>query len=562
MEFAVAAWVVEGEPSPSYVGSAEEIRVGEPSPSYVGSAEEIRVRSLHGLCKTFSGQKKRSGLQTAWDSSKVIYKVASWTATAIRLFSSCCIGLHFDVRRQFEPVVSELTLVLSGERSGGFLSIMRTMTSSSACLSRCSKFLREREIIVEESVLFSRRSFHATGSSYIRERDYYEILGIPKDAAVEDIKKAFHNLAKKYHPDANKNSPAAKRKFQEIREAYETLQDPGKRAQYDMEFSRTESVSYDGEDAAQYHETHHDPFSATFYKFFSEVFENEREIYAPNIQVELNLSFHEAAKGCTKQVCFSAQVPCTSCFGKGYPKNANLFICAACKGTGRVTVFPFTSTCVSCKGYGKIIKDHCTACNGFGVVEGLKSINVTIPAGVNSGDTIKVPKAGNQGKRGVLLEIFISSFRLSEEPLVAKDPVFHRDDADIYVDANISFTQAILGGKAEVPTLSGKMHIKIPMGVQPGQLLALRGRGLPKHIGSSSHGDQFVRFRVHFPSVVNERQREILEEFAKEEIVQERIRFTDRSWWQELVDYFNGPRIMAGIAFLLLLHLLLTRSVS
>ncbi|KAG0499580.1 hypothetical protein HPP92_004271 [Vanilla planifolia] len=322
------------------------------------------------------------------------------------------------VRRQFEPVVSELTVVLSGEGSGGFLSIMRTITCSSA------------------------------GSSYIRERDYYEILGIPKDAAVEDIKKAFHNASS----------------------------------------LKAESVSYDGEDAAQYHETHHDPFSATFYKFFSEVFENEREIYAPNIQVELNLSFHEAAKGCTKQVCFSAQVPCTSCFGKGYPKNANLFICAACKGTGRVTVFPFTSTCVSCKGYGKIIKDHCTACNGFGVVEGLKSINVTIPAGVNSGDTIKVPKAGNQGKRGV----FAGDLHIKLQ--VAKDPVFHRDEADIYVDANISFTQAILGGKAEVPTLSGKMHIKIPMGVQPGQLLALRGRGLPKHIGSSSHGDQFVDF--------------------------------------------------------------------
>lgn len=454
--------------------------------------------------------------------------------------------------RELAPHVFGLSQGLVSQRRYGFLHFMRSISNTS--LNGRGQFLGGPDIIFKAATLFPIRSFHATGSSNAMERDYYEILGISNDATPEDIKKAFHNLAKKYHPDANKNSPAGKRKFQEIREAYETLRDPEKRTQYDMGFSSgAESVSYGGEDTAKYKNTYNDPFSATFYKVFSEVFESERETYAADLQVELNLSFDEAAKGCTKQVSLKAQVPCDSCNGRGHPINAKLSTCSTCRGTGKVIVFPFTSTCGSCKGFGRIIKDHCMVCKGSGVVDGVKSVSVTIPSGVDSGDTVKVPKAGNQGRRGVLpgdLHIRLQ---------VAKNFIFHRDGADIYVDANISFTQAILGGKAEVPTLSGKAQVKIPKGVQPGQLLALRGRGLPKHIGSSSHGDQYVRFRVHFPLSVNERQRELLEEFAKEEVIQESSESTDGNWWRQFIDYLNGHHFMLGIAFLLLLQLLLSR---
>ncbi|XP_028550198.1 chaperone protein dnaJ 1, mitochondrial [Dendrobium catenatum] len=446
-----------------------------------------------------------------------------------------------------------------------------------SALNGRGQFHGQPDIILKVATSFRIRSFHVTGSSNAMERDYYEILGISNDATPEDIKKAFHNLAKKYHPDANKNSPAAKRKFQEIREAYETLRDPDKKTKYDMGFSNgAESVSYGGEDTVKYKNAYHDPFSATFYRVFSEVFESERETYAADIQVDLNLSFDEAAKGCTKQVSLKAQVPCDSCNGRGHPVNAKLSMCPNCRGTGKVIVFPFTSTCGPCKGFGRIIKEHCMLCKGVGVVDGVKSVYVTIPSGVDSGDTIKVPKAGNQGRRGVLpgdLHIKLQ---------VAKNPIFKRDGADIYVDANISFTQAILGGKAEVPTLSGKAQVKeaslfisgrgrassanrdgdIPKGVQPGQLLALRGRGLPKHIGSSSHGDQYVRFRVHFPLSVNDRQRELLEEFATEEANQENYEFTNGKWWRQFVDYLNGHQFLLGFAFLLLLQLLLSRSAS
>ncbi|XP_010939719.1 chaperone protein dnaJ 1, mitochondrial isoform X2 [Elaeis guineensis] len=383
------------------------------------------------------------------------------------------------------------------------------------------------------------RSFHATALRYATDRDYYEILGVPKDATREDIKKAFHALAKKYHPDANKNNPAAKRKFQEIRDAYETLRDPEKRAQYDREFSEgAEKVRYAGDDASGCRSTYEDPFSGfyranqdpfsdTFYKIFSEVFENERDIYAADIQVELNLSFSEAARGCKKQVSFSAQVPCDSCYGRGHSVNAKPIKCPTCNGVGRVTVFPFTSTCRSCKGLGKIIKDYCLVCKGSGVVDGVKNVNVTIPAGVDCGDTIHVPRAGNQGGHGA------QPGNLYIKMQVAKDPVFLRDGADIYVDAQIRFTQAILGGKIEVPTLFGKTHVKIPEGVQPGQLLVLRGRGLPKQVGLVDHGDQYVRFRVNFPSSVNERQRELLEEFAKEEAIQESSGSAEGNWLYE-----------------------------
>ncbi|XP_020576182.1 chaperone protein dnaJ 1, mitochondrial isoform X3 [Phalaenopsis equestris] len=439
---------------------------------------------------------------------------------------------------QLVPHATRLSQGHATERRDGFLPFLKLLSNSSTSLNGRAQFLRGPDVFFKAAKTFPIRSFHFTGSSNAMERDYYEILGVSNNASPEDIKKAFHNLAKKYHPDANKNNPAAKRKFQEIREAYETLRDSDKKAQYDMGFSSgAESISYDSEDTAKYNRTKNDPFSSTFYKVFSEVFESERETYAADIQVELNLSFDEAAKGCTKQISLKAQVPCDSCIGRGHPINAKVLTCPTCRGTGKVIVFPFTSTCGSCKGFGRIIKDLCMICKGSGVVDGVRSVNVTIPSGVDSGDTIKVPKAGSQGGRGVRPGDLL--IRLQ----VARNPIFHRDGADIYVDANISFTQ-------------------IPKGVQPGQLLAMRGRGLPKHIGSSSHGDQFVRFRVHFPSSVNERQRELLEEFAKEEVLHENSEFTDENWWRQFINYLNGHQFLLGISFLLLLQLLLSRSVS
>ncbi|PON55442.1 Terminal organelle assembly protein [Trema orientale] len=338
---------------------------------------------------------------------------------------------------------------------------------------------------------FRKRYFHASGFYCSPERDYYEILGVPQNASRDEIKKAFHALAKKYHPDANKNNPSAKRKFQGIRDAYETLQDSEKREKYDRMRTRgTENVEYDAGNTEGFHYNYQTHFSSSFHKIFSEIFEHEFDRFASDIQVESTLSFSEAAKGCIRHLSVDAYVPCDSCYGRGYALDAKTKVCPTCRGIGRVTIPPFTSTCGTCKGSGRVIKEYCMSCKGSGVVEGVREVKVTIPAGVDSGDTIRVDK----------------------------DPIFARDGADVYVDSNISFTQAILGGKVEVPTLSGKTEIKIPKGVQHGQLLVLRGKGLPKHGLLVNHGDQYVRFRVNFPTALNERQRAILEEFAKEEI--------------------------------------------
>ncbi|XP_012067942.1 chaperone protein dnaJ 1, mitochondrial isoform X2 [Jatropha curcas] len=401
-----------------------------------------------------------------------------------------------------------------------------------------------------EMRLMKCRYIHATGTHNAKEPSYYEILGVSENASQDEIKKAFRLLAKKYHPDANKNNPSAKTKFQEIREAYETLKDSEKRAQYDRRYARSSekaeysadyadwfgygtddatSFRYGAGNTGDFSYSNRTNFSDSFHKIFSEIFEDEANQFASDIKVELVLSFTEAARGCIKNLSFDAYVPCDSCDGRGFPVDAKTAVCSTCRGMGKVTIPPFTTTCSTCKGSGRIIKECCLSCRGSGVVEGVKEVKVIIPAGVDSGDTIRVPEAGNTGGKGHRpgnLFIYLK---------VADDSTFTRDGADVYVDANISFTQAILGGTVEVPTLSGKYKVKIPKGVQPGQLLVLRGKGLPKHGFLVDHGDQFVRFCIKFPTSLNERQRAILEEFAVEEINSENDTFVEGNWlYQQL----------------------------
>ncbi|MCL7028734.1 hypothetical protein MKW94_030403 [Papaver nudicaule] len=407
-----------------------------------------------------------------------------------------------------------------------------------------------------------KRYFHATG---LCQRDFYEVLGVPKDANRDDIKKAFHALAKKYHPDANKNNPAAKQKFQEIREAYETLRDTEKRAQYDMEnttgagkgkYSDRNPKGYSARSASGFSGFHEEHFSGSFRNIFSEIFE-EVEDFAPEIQVELFLSFSEAAQGCQKKLKFNARVLCDSCNGLGHPSYAQMKVCPTCGGVGRVTIPPFTSTCSSCKGQRRIVKEICTACRGGGVVEGVKEVNVIIPAGVESGDTISVKNAGNSGGRGVQPGTLYIKLN------VAKDAIFRRDGADIHVDANLSFTQAILGGKVDIPTLSGKMQIKIPKGVQPGHTVVLRSRGLPTHGGYiQDFGDQYVHFCVKFPTSLNERQRAIMEEFAKEECMHGNSAPEPErgNWLKPIVDIVTGPNFVRNFSIFLLTLLLLSKA--
>ncbi|GMH31377.1 hypothetical protein Nepgr_033220 [Nepenthes gracilis] len=440
-----------------------------------------------------------------------------------------------------------------GERNAIFLILRQTLIHRrNLCCSKCVAGKSFDYAIT--SVPYRKRCFHATGVCYSNEQDYYDILGVSKNASHDEIRKAYHELAKKYHPDTNRNNPSAKRKFQEIRDAYETLQDSEKRAQYNKRLNEgSPNLEYSFGDEENFRRAYRTHFSDSFHKIFSEIFEDETESFAADIQVELLLSFIESAKGCTKHLSFDAYIPCDSCHGRGHPLDAMTKVCPTCRGAGRVTIPPFTSTCSACKGMGRIINENCRTCKGLGVVEGVKEVNITIPAGVDSGDTIRVPKAGNSGGRGM------QSGNLYIKIKVADDPIFTREGTDIYVDANISFTQAILGGKIEVTTLSGKMQLDIPKGVQPGQLLVLRGRGLPKHGFLVNSGDQYVRFRINFPMTVNERQRAILEEFEAEEIMRGNSSSSKGSWWRQILERAMGPTFMLDFSLFLLMLLFLKK---
>ncbi|CAA6673168.1 unnamed protein product [Spirodela intermedia] len=285
------------------------------------------------------------------------------------------------------------------------------------------------------SLPLPKRCFRATGVCCAAESDYYETLGVPKNASQDDIKKAFHALAKKFHPDANKHNPAAKRKFQEIREAYETLRDTDKRAQYDKELSGdTRQRRYSSFDSNGFNSQNHGPFSDTFYNIFSEIFEDDRETFAPDVELPkaapkayiLVLMYHVIHAVSVLYFGSYAWSQHSSLTPIGIQRSFTSLLLGL-----QVTVIPFTSRCSACKGLGRIIKDHCPTCAGSGVVKHTKNVDVSIPAGVDSGDTIRVPKAGNSGQRGV-------------------------QPGNLFIKL-----KAILGGKVQVPTLLGKMDVKV-----------------------------------------------------------------------------------------------------
>ncbi|KAL7158172.1 hypothetical protein ABFS83_02G124400 [Erythranthe nasuta] len=355
------------------------------------------------------------------------------------------------------------------------------------------------------------RSIHSNAQS---PKDFYGVLGVDKNATASEIKKAYYGLAKKLHPDTNKNDPEAEKKFQEVQKAYEVLKDEEKRQQYDQ-------LGHDAfESAGNGEGPGFNPFAGGFNPF-QDMFRNgdifnifNRNMGGEDVKVAVELSFMEAVQGCAKTLSIMTDLACDTCGGTGVPPGTRPETCKRCRGSGMIVSQngPFTlqSTCPTCGGAGKIVSSLCKSCKGKRVMRGPKTVNLNIMPGVDTNETIKIPRSGGadpDGNQPGDLYVLIK---------VREDPVFRREGADIHVDAVLSITQAILGGTIQVPTLTGDVVVKVRPGTQPGQKVVLRKKGI-KVRNSFSFGDEYVHFNVSIPTNLSQRQRQLIEEFTKEE---------------------------------------------
>ncbi|VVB15453.1 unnamed protein product [Arabis nemorensis] len=362
----------------------------------------------------------------------------------------------------------------------------------------------------------STRSIHGTASSSISSKDYYELLGVSKNAPEGEIKKAYYGLAKKFHPDTNKDDPEAEKKFQEVSKAYEILKDKEKRDLYDQvgheAFEENASGGFPNDSGFGEGFNPFDIFSSFNDNLFDGMF--RRDIGGHDVKVLLDLSFMEAVQGCSKTLTFLTDVACNTCGGQGVPPGTKREKCKPCNGSGMTTMrsgmLSIQRACQKCGGTGHTFSSFCKSCRGARVVRGQKSVKVNIDPGVDNSEILKVARVGGADPEGDQPGDLYVTIKVRE------DPVFRRDGSDIHVDAVLNVTQAILGGTIQVPTLTGDVVVKVRPGTQPGQKVVLRNKGVRAR-KSTRFGDQYVHFNVSIPINITQRQRELLEEFSKEE---------------------------------------------
>lgn len=359
------------------------------------------------------------------------------------------------------------------------------------------------------------------------KRDYYEILGVPRNATKDEIKKAYRQMAIKYHPDKNPGNKEAEEKFKEAAEAYEVLSDDNKRARYDqfghagMGNGAGGGFSHDWtiEDIfAQFGDIFGGHFGSFggFSGFGGSGRSSRRTNRGTDLRVKVKLSLSDIANGVEKKIKVNKYVSCKSCGGSGAAGGSSYSTCSTCRGSGYVTrvtntllgQMQTTSPCPTCNGEGKVITNKCVACGGEGVVPEDEIITVKIPAGVAEGMQLNVQGKGNAARRGgVPGDLLVM---IEEE----KHPNLVRDGNDLIYNLNISIPDAILGSAVEIPTVDGKVKIKIEPGTQPGKILRLRGKGLPE-VNSYQRGDLLVAVNVYIPKNLSREERSIFEKLAK-----------------------------------------------
>jgi molecular chaperone DnaJ len=351
------------------------------------------------------------------------------------------------------------------------------------------------------------------------KRDYYEILGVARDAGADEIKKAYRKLAVKFHPDKNPGDHAAEEKFKELGEAYEALSDTEKRAAYDR-FGH-QAFAGGGGGGGGFHDPM-DIFSQIFGGGFSDFFGGAAaggrrggsggKQRGSDLRYDLEISLEEAARGVEKELEIERFVPCDTCGAKGSKGSGGVKLCPTCGGRGVVArqagIFIQQSTCPECRGAGETISDPCGSCKGDGRVQRDSRIKLRIPAGVDTGTRLRSAGNGDAGVRGGTagdLYVFLH---------IRDHDVFERDDADLFCEVPLPFPVAALGGELKVPTLDGQSSIKIPAGTQGGTVFRLREKGMPI-LNTTRHGDLNVRVQVEVPTRLNGEQQEKLRQFAE-----------------------------------------------
>ncbi|MEN6313083.1 MAG: molecular chaperone DnaJ [Clostridiaceae bacterium] len=370
------------------------------------------------------------------------------------------------------------------------------------------------------------------------KRDFYEVLGVDKNASDADIKKAYRKLAKQYHPDMNPDDKTAEAKFKEVNEAYEILSDSQKRSRYDQFGHAGVDPNGFGGAGAGFGDFDFGGIGDIFETFFggSGFGRSSRSRSGPqkgaDLKHSVEVTFEQAAFGIEKEININRHEACSSCHGSGAKAGSSPVTCKQCNGTGQVQYkqstpfgqFVNVKTCDVCHGEGKVITNPCPACSGKGTIRKTVKINLNIPAGIDDGQTMSLRGEGDPGSRGGPAgDLFVT---INVKP----HAIFKRQGNDVVCEMPITFVQAALGAELEVPTLDGTVKYNLPEGTQTGSIFRLKGKGIP-YLRGNGRGDQYVKVEIDVPKKLNEKQKAILKEFADisgDEVYEHRKGFFDK----------------------------------